>query len=70
MLAYKGQTIFDQNTQADLYGPFWIPATVSLTLFVVSNVAGFMTIAIVYSFKLVNVDQRNSDHTIIASCSG
>lgn len=25
------------------YGPFWISATVSLTLFVVSNIAGFLT---------------------------
>lgn len=42
LLAYKGQTIFDKNTDADLYGPFWITATVALTLFVVSNIAGFI----------------------------
>lgn len=40
---FKGHTIFDTHTEPDLYGPFWIPATVSLTLFVVSNIAGFVS---------------------------
>lgn len=42
LLAYKGGTIFDQHTQADLYGPLWISATVALTLFSVSNLSAFM----------------------------
>ena len=43
LMAYRGTTIFDTHTEPDLYGPFWIPATVSLTLFVVSNIAGFVS---------------------------
>lgn len=42
LLAYRGGTIFDQNTEADLYGPLWISATVALTLFSVSNLSSFM----------------------------
>jgi hypothetical protein len=42
LLAYKGGTIFDQHTDADLYGPLWISATVALTLFSVSNLSAFI----------------------------
>lgn len=42
LLAYKGGTLFDQHTEADLYGPLWVSATVALTLFSVSNLSGFM----------------------------
>lgn len=42
LLAYKGDTIFDQHTEADLYGPLWISATVALTLFSVSNLSKFL----------------------------
>lgn len=42
LLAYQGKTIFDENTDADLYGPLWISATVALTLFTVANLSGFI----------------------------
>jgi hypothetical protein len=41
--AYQGKTLFDTHHDADLYGPFWISVTLALTLFVVSNLASFMS---------------------------
>ena len=43
LMAYKGKTLFDTNQEADLYGPFWLSTTLALTLFVVSNLASFMS---------------------------
>jgi len=64
-LPFKGKTLFDSNPEADLYGPFWISATLSLCLFVVSNLASFFSF--VPSANGAHPQRWEYDFTLLAS---